>query len=583
MRQAVVAGQRLPIDARELGEVLRVDREAVAVDVPLPVAEELEVGFGNRRAGDCVGQEVQGFVRQRLLHERRVAHPEHDVALVASLELSGQQIGAGLLQRRRHRNAAVEVVWPRLEIERPLRHHAADVVALVFHHQPIADVVDAQLLPVELRRRGLEVVLHILQQLRYADLAGFEAHLPAVAVAIVHRSAHAGRLPQHRLEAPPVAGDLLKVGLPLAARVGIAVDEPLPLDGRPRILPAVFETLRERLERPLRPGGLGPRGNLLVELQIVELVGQLEPLHPRGEAGDRFVFAERVQREDARLVAVAFQPAAPKPTERGQSFHAELAAEKVGQPQLNFRLALGRRFGGLHERPAPALAIALRFVPGARGRIEDRVALLVDRRPRLLEAAAPAFFVVGQLAEVGQRLQPPGARRAFAAQQLVGEVQIELRPVRARQIGGQLRAGLLHELQGANAIAACCVHHASAAAMAAALELPRDQEAAVLHLLIGRGGGGEQTPVVGMDANHFFAQRVDLAHAAEREQAFDRPLQILAHQARFRVGAAGERRERRVGVEEVAVALLLAGRRANVGGRLGLRPTCRAHGNDRQN
>lgn len=53
------------------------------------------------------------------------------------------------------------------------------------------------------------------------------------------------------------------------------------------------------------------------------------------------------------------------------------------------------------------LAVALGDIPTFRKRVEDRVAIGIDGGDLLLSAVAPAFVVVGQLVEVGERLQLP--------------------------------------------------------------------------------------------------------------------------------------------------------------------------------
>ena len=63
-----------------LGEVFRIDAELVAIELLLTIAEEFDVGFGDRLAGDGVGDEVKRFVGHRLADDRRVGEPEDDAA-----------------------------------------------------------------------------------------------------------------------------------------------------------------------------------------------------------------------------------------------------------------------------------------------------------------------------------------------------------------------------------------------------------------------------------------------------------------------------------------------------------------------
>ena len=49
-----------------------------------------------------------------------IEHPDDDAADVAVTHFGDQQIGTGFLQRRRDSDPAVEVIRPRIEIERPI-------------------------------------------------------------------------------------------------------------------------------------------------------------------------------------------------------------------------------------------------------------------------------------------------------------------------------------------------------------------------------------------------------------------------------------------------------------------------------
>ena len=62
-------------------------------------------------------------------------------------------------------------------------HLLADVLLLVLGHQPIADVADVDLPPVELVGPGLEIRLDVVQQLLDVDFVGGEVDLLAVAEA----------------------------------------------------------------------------------------------------------------------------------------------------------------------------------------------------------------------------------------------------------------------------------------------------------------------------------------------------------------------------------------------------------------
>ena len=151
MRLAARIGDHLAVGVGKLGELVGDDfvpRRIVVIDQP--PAEELDVGLRDRLAGDGVGHEVIGLAGQRLLDDRRIVDPDDDEAGVAAGHFGPEQIRAGLLQRRGDGDAAVEVVRARLERHLPLGHLRAEVLLLVLLDQPIADVADVDLLPVEL-------------------------------------------------------------------------------------------------------------------------------------------------------------------------------------------------------------------------------------------------------------------------------------------------------------------------------------------------------------------------------------------------------------------------------------------------
>ena len=152
MRLAARIGDDLAVGVGELGELPGDDfvpRRLVVIDL-LP-AEELDVGLRDRLAGDGVGHEVIGLAGQRLLDDRRVVDPDDDEAGVAAGHLGLDQIGAGLLQRRGDGHAACRNGSRRGSTRHlPLGHLPAEILLLVLLDQPVADVADVDLLPVEI-------------------------------------------------------------------------------------------------------------------------------------------------------------------------------------------------------------------------------------------------------------------------------------------------------------------------------------------------------------------------------------------------------------------------------------------------
>ena len=105
---------------------------------------------GDALAGPRVGDEVVGLFLERFLQNHRVVEPDDDAAHVASLHRGGEEIGAGLLKGRGDGDSPVEMAGARLEVQVPAGDRASDVLFLIHHHQPGADVADIELLPVEL-------------------------------------------------------------------------------------------------------------------------------------------------------------------------------------------------------------------------------------------------------------------------------------------------------------------------------------------------------------------------------------------------------------------------------------------------
>ena len=139
-------------------------------------------------------------------------------------------------------------------------------------------------------------------------------------------------------------------------------------------------------------------------------------------------------------------------------------------------------------------------------------------------------------------------------QQHAGEVQVE-----AGQgglvvlLGGQWQ-GLLHQLQGADAVALHGADVAAAAAMVAAIELAGDDVAVMLDLIAGIALGRrfQQPPVALVDVDDGLAEIVDLIDAAQALQAGDGGRQVLADLRRIVLGVERQLAQAIVGVLEIA-------------------------------
>src|SRR5207237_2572911 len=110
----------------------------------------------------------------------------------------------------------------------PRRHLVADVLVLLLLDEPVAEVGDVELVPVEAGRgrAARQVRLDVVEQPGDLDGERLEGHLLAVAEAEIDAGLGPGRLRRQGLEAAPIADDLLEPGL--AALAG-----PVLVDGLP--------------------------------------------------------------------------------------------------------------------------------------------------------------------------------------------------------------------------------------------------------------------------------------------------------------------------------------------------------------
>src|SRR5437763_1484676 len=112
----------------------------------------------------------------------------------------------------------------------------------------------------------------------------------------------------------------------------------------------------------------------------------------------------------------------------------------------------------------------------------------------------------------------PVARRAMVSSSLsVCRAKVPL----VSSLSSPPRQGLLHQLQGADAIAIEGANVASAAALEAAIELAGHDVAVVLIVLERPRCGIEQMPVVLVSGDGAFAEVVDFIFAAETLKAID--------------------------------------------------------------
>ena len=128
-----------------------------AVVIEPPPTEELDVCPGNRPAGDRVGPRSSSFLPDIGFSTMAVSSTQRDDEAGVSIDhLRAEQIGAGRGQRRRDRHATVEMALARVKLHLPLGHLTAEILFLVPLDEPIAEVGDVGLLPIEISGIGFQ-------------------------------------------------------------------------------------------------------------------------------------------------------------------------------------------------------------------------------------------------------------------------------------------------------------------------------------------------------------------------------------------------------------------------------------------
>ena len=168
------------------------------------------MAFATGSPDDGVRHIIERLAVELLLGDDRVGHPQDDAADVAARQLGRHQVRARLLERRGDRDAVVDVIRARRQIEVPGGDPRPDILQLVLLHEPLADVGDVDLVPIELVRAALEIGLHVGKELVDVDLPRLERDLLRIAEAKFDRRPFARRLRLDVIEAAPVADDLVE-------------------------------------------------------------------------------------------------------------------------------------------------------------------------------------------------------------------------------------------------------------------------------------------------------------------------------------------------------------------------------------
>ena len=339
LRQLLLRENHLSVLVGELGEVGDDSLKHVLVwdNLNLLPAEEFDVGFRDRQPGRGIRHIIERLAVQLFFDNHRVGHPQDDAAHVSAGQLCGHQVCARFLERRGHRDAVVDMFGARLQIEVPGGDPGAHILQFVLLHEPLPDVGDIRLVPIKLVRAALEISFHVGQKFVDVDFPGLERNAIRVAEPKLDSRSFACLLRLDVIEPAPVADDLVEARAAEIVLTGaVVVNGPLPGSGRCNVLSAVFENLSQRVDGLFSETAFTAGGNLPVQLDEVEFVGQLEPLDSRGQAGDRFFFGQRVHRVGATFVLLRVVVAAERHGEMSHRLHTELLAQEIGKCCLGF-------------------------------------------------------------------------------------------------------------------------------------------------------------------------------------------------------------------------------------------------------
>ncbi len=371
------------------------------------------------------------------------------MARVAVGHLGFEEIRSRFLEGCGDRDALVEVVRQGFEPQIPLGNNRFEVFGLFFLNEAKAQIAQCDFLFLQLFGIRFQVLLEVGEEFLHIDGTRREVDFLTVSEAEVHRGALPGGLRHDWFELAPVLEDLIEPLLFRSIRVLVFFHAFVPVLGRPGVLPPVLECFCKPVAGLFPVPRLGFFCDLFQQEDGVEFVRQFEPLDARGQACDGFVLAQGVELESPRFTfLVRFGLASVEiRTVLGQGLHAELIFGELRAACQHLVGPVRVRLDGLHEGPAPPLAVVSGVGEAFCQGIEDGVPRLVHRRA-LCSAEPPGipFFRVGQGLEIAQDLQLPGAVIPPEPHQYVGEQKVEVSHAHMVGFGFEERKGLAHEL-----------------------------------------------------------------------------------------------------------------------------------------
>ncbi len=255
---------------------------------PGAVAEKINFHPRKGFAAERVGHIVEHLLFKRFFNDYRVGHPDDNAGAVALRHLGYHQISAGRFEgiREPDRYVPVPVAFIGIKLHLPGRDPFADIAALIFMHDPPADIVQVYFLPVQSAGLGADIGFDICKKATDPDAVGDKFHLAAVAEAVFNAGGCARRLNTGGFKYTPVFGDLVNTLLGGGAIIAFVN---FPIFYGPVILSAVFINLRQFL-----CGTAGITAPCVFKhgfehLNKVILRGQVKAPHPHRQFGDGFL------------------------------------------------------------------------------------------------------------------------------------------------------------------------------------------------------------------------------------------------------------------------------------------------------
>jgi len=323
----------------------------------LLITEKFHLHIGQGPTVDGIGGKKKRALVQGLFNNDGIMQPDHDLTGIAVLHPAGQQVGARFFQRSLNGDAFVKVTLRRLQVQGPFGGFCADILVLLFGDQTITDIFDVHFVPIQVGGIGFQILLYVAKQFRDQNGMGGETDMPAVAEAVFDGRRFARSLGHDRFELTPMAQDLVEFFLLVMVRTRTELlNASAPEFGGAVILTPVFENFSQSIDGFFRIILVFIGGDLLIDPDVVGVIGQFEALDAGGQARQGFVFFQGMELIGFVLTGLAgFRGPVEVRGIIGQGLHAELVVEKVGVLEQGLVDMVGLNFHGPVQQPAPSL------------------------------------------------------------------------------------------------------------------------------------------------------------------------------------------------------------------------------------